>query len=150
MTDEAAFREFLTVAEPRLRRAFAAAFGPDRGPEAAAEAVAYAWEHWSTIQALDNPIGYLYRVGRSRTRPPRAGHLLEQPVVPERWVEPKLGPAFMALPERQRVAVALIYAAGLSAQEAAAVLGISASAARTHASRGVAKLRRSLRVHAGD
>jgi hypothetical protein len=38
--DEAGFGDFVALAEPRLRRAFVAAFGPDRGVEATAEALA--------------------------------------------------------------------------------------------------------------
>jgi RNA polymerase sigma factor (sigma-70 family) len=45
------------------------------------------------------------------------------------------------LPTRQRQVLYLHYAADLPFEEVAAVLGISASAARTHASRGVAALR---------
>jgi RNA polymerase sigma factor (sigma-70 family) len=45
------------------------------------------------------------------------------------------------LPPRQRQALYLRYAADLSFDEIAGILGISASAARTHASRGMATLR---------
>ena len=62
------FSAFFALAEPRLRRAFVSAYGGERGREATAEALAWAWEHWSEVEAMDNPIGYLYRVGRSRTR----------------------------------------------------------------------------------
>jgi hypothetical protein len=62
---------FFAEAEPRLRRAFVAAYGTQRGYEATAEALAYGWEHWRRIRSLDNPLGYLYRVGQSRTRPRR-------------------------------------------------------------------------------
>jgi RNA polymerase sigma-70 factor (ECF subfamily) len=48
------------------------------------------------------------------------------------------------LPARQRQALYLHYAADLPFEEIARILGISASAARTHASRGMATLRRDL------
>jgi RNA polymerase sigma-70 factor (ECF subfamily) len=48
------------------------------------------------------------------------------------------------LPMRQRQALYLHYAADLPFDEIAGVLGISASAARTHASRGMATLRREM------
>jgi RNA polymerase sigma factor (sigma-70 family) len=48
------------------------------------------------------------------------------------------------LPPRQRQVLYLHYAADLPFEEIAGVLGVSASAARTHASRGMATLRRQL------
>jgi RNA polymerase sigma factor (sigma-70 family) len=148
--DEAAFRQFVPLAEPRLRRALVAAYGPDRGLEAAAEALAYAWEHWGKVQSLSNPVGYLYRVGQSRTRPSMTRRLFHRPETQEHWVEPQLGTALLELSERQRVAVVLVFAAGLTPQEAADVLGVSASTVKTNTERGVAKLRRSLGVVLDD
>jgi hypothetical protein len=51
------FEAFVRVAEPRLRIALAAALGQQRGAEATAEALAYGWEHWDRIGAMDNPCG---------------------------------------------------------------------------------------------
>lgn len=48
------------------------------------------------------------------------------------------------LPARQRQVLYLHYAADLPFDEVAGILGISASAARTHASRGLATMRRDL------
>ncbi len=85
-----AFEAFFAVAEPRLRRALVAAYGFDRGREAAAEALAWAWEHWSELQAKENPVGYIYRIGARRTR----GRRLPTTYVPnethEPWFEPGL------------------------------------------------------------
>jgi DNA-directed RNA polymerase specialized sigma24 family protein len=148
--DEAAFRRFVSVAEPRLRRALVAAYGPDRGLEATAEALGYAWEHWGKGQSLSNPCGYLYRVGQSRTRISKRRNLVSRAHEPEHWVEPRLGSALSALPKRQRVAVVLVFAAGFTPTEAAAILGVSASTVKTNTERGVAKLRRSLGVTVGD
>ena len=72
MGDE--FERFFVEVEPRLRRALVARYGSDRGREATAEALAYAWEHWSRVQAMERPVGYLYRVGQSRTRRWRLRH----------------------------------------------------------------------------
>lgn len=63
------FTEFVKQVEPRLRRALPVAYGIERGAEATADALAYAWENWERIEQMDNPAGYLYRVGRSRARP---------------------------------------------------------------------------------
>src|SRR5690242_1361193 len=73
-TDAAAraeFRSFFDGAEPRLRSAFVAAYDAERGREATAEALAYAWENWERVRVMENAVGYLYRVGQSRTRPRR-------------------------------------------------------------------------------
>lgn len=64
-TDLDAFTEFFRDVEPRLRRALVAAYGTERGREAAAEALARAWEHWADVVEMSNPVGYLYRVGQS-------------------------------------------------------------------------------------
>jgi len=53
------FTSFVEQVEPRLRRALVAAFGLERGRDAAAEALAYGWEHWDRIAATANPAGYL-------------------------------------------------------------------------------------------
>ena len=62
------FTEFCYEVQPKLRHAFAARFGQVDGADATAEALAYAWEHWERVKAMDNPAGYLYRVGASKTR----------------------------------------------------------------------------------
>jgi predicted RNA polymerase sigma factor len=67
-TQSETFTEFFREAEPRLRRALAAAAGIEAGREATAEALAYGWEHWDRVGSMENPAGYLYRVGRSKAR----------------------------------------------------------------------------------
>ena len=51
------FTIFVKKIEPRLSVALAAAYGVDAGRESAADALLYAWEHWSTVQNLENPAG---------------------------------------------------------------------------------------------
>jgi RNA polymerase sigma factor (sigma-70 family) len=60
-----------------------------------------------------------------------------------------LAAALVALPRRQREAVAYHYLAGLPYQEVAAIVGGSADAARRAAADGIAKLRRTYAVAAG-
>ena len=62
------FEAFVATHERRLRQALTASFGIDRGREAAADALAYAWEHWDRVAAMANPAGYLFVVGRDRDR----------------------------------------------------------------------------------
>ena len=62
--------------ERGLRTTLTAALGSDVGREAAAEALAYGWEHWDRVSALENPAGYLYPVGRDLGgRRRRNGHV---------------------------------------------------------------------------
>jgi DNA-directed RNA polymerase specialized sigma24 family protein len=140
------FCEFFARAEPRLRRGLVAAYGTERGREAAAEALAWAWEHWAEVEQMDNPIGYLYRVGQSRTRPPKRRPVFDIPSRPEVMIEPGLSDALAALTERQRVAVVLVHGFGLTQLEVAELTGISTSSVQNHLERGLRRLRRSLEV----
>lgn len=53
-TQSDAFTEFVREAEPRLRRALVVAWGGDRGREATAQALAWAWEHWDRLSGMEN------------------------------------------------------------------------------------------------
>src|SRR3954468_22944054 len=68
----AAFGDFVTLVEQRLRRALVAAYGAEVGREATADALAWAWQHWDRVQGMANPAGYLWRVGQTSAR--RLGH----------------------------------------------------------------------------
>ena len=143
-----AFTEFFGDVEPRLRYALTASLGVDVGGEAAAEALAYGWEHWNRVGRMDNPAGYLYRVGRSRGRRLRRRHSSLPPVgeVSLPWVEVGLPAALAELSERQRVAVILVHSLGWTQSEVGELLGVSQGAVRTHLERGLARLRRKLGV----
>jgi RNA polymerase sigma-70 factor (ECF subfamily) len=144
---EETFVRFLTEAEPRLRRALVALRGPEDGRDAVAEALMWAWEHWDRVRAMDNPVGYLYRVGQSRTRHPRRGLLpyrVGEARLPD--IEPGLGPALAALTDAQRTAVVLVHGCDWSYQEVAEALEISRSSVGTHVARALARLRQQLEV----
>jgi RNA polymerase sigma-70 factor (ECF subfamily) len=141
-----AFSLFARDAEPRLRIALAAAVGQDLGSEATAEALAYAWEHWEKIKAMENPVGYLYRVGRSSVRPPRRLRLPPVPVTHTPEVEPALPAALAKLSGRQRLVVVLVHGFDWKHEEVAALLGIQTPTVATHLRRGLVKLRKHLRV----
>jgi DNA-directed RNA polymerase specialized sigma24 family protein len=135
------FDAFVRDVEPRLRAALVARFGADRGREATAEALAWAWTHRDRLPALTNPTAYLYRVGQSRTRPKRILRMPAPRVIdPQIWVEPALPAALAQLPDRQRVAVTLCHGHGWTHAEVAEVLGISRSAVQTHVERGLERL----------
>lgn len=142
------FRDFVEAAEPRIRHALTGLFGVEGGREAAAEAFAYAWEHWDRIAAMDNPVGYVYVTGRSRGRRRRLGPavLPEPPADGTPLVEPGLAEALSDLPARQRQAAMLVHAYGWSLTEAAEVLDVSKATVQKHVDRAMAKLRARLGV----
>jgi RNA polymerase sigma-70 factor (ECF subfamily) len=143
------FTEFVTETEERLRIALTATHGPDRGREAAAEALAYGWENWDRVRNLENPAGYLYRVGHNRARrmrrPMKSFPFVE--VGREPWIEPGLPSALEQLPERQRTVVGLLHGMQWSMSEVAELLGVSKATVQKHADRGLAKLRKKLGVN---
>lgn len=66
--DAASFTSFVEKTGRPLRQALIAAYGPNVGPDVTAEAFAYAWVNWDRLKAMQNPAGYLYRVGQSKAR----------------------------------------------------------------------------------
>lgn len=147
------FEAFFNKAEPGLRYALVGAFGPEIGREAAADALAYGWEHWNRISRMENPAGYLYRVGQGRAkRALRRG--AQQPpgeVSPVSdgapMVEPALEPAMSELTQRQRQIVYLVAGADLGIRETARILGLSPGAVQNHYQRGLEHLRTELGVN---
>lgn len=140
------FEEFVREAEPRLRRALVAAYGFEAGRDAAAEALAYAWEHWERLQDIKNLPGYLYRVGQSRSKRRKPAVLFETPGWPERDFEPGLPAALAALSLRQRQAVVLVYGYGFTVREVSELIGVKQTTVHSHVRRGLERLRNSLGV----
>ena len=142
------FESFVERHGRRLRAALVASFGADVGADATSEALTYGWEHWDRIAEMDNPTGYLFRVGQNagrrlvRRRPlfpmPEADRLPH--------FEPALLPALAELPEQQRVSVVLVHAFGWAIVDVAELLGVSHSTIRTHLARGLASLQSALEV----
>ena len=67
-SSSSSFETFVGEVEPRLRRALVATYGPVAGRDATVDALAWAWEHRDRLPSLDNPGGYLYRVGQTAAR----------------------------------------------------------------------------------
>jgi RNA polymerase sigma-70 factor (ECF subfamily) len=146
------FEEFAETAGRRLRAGLIAAHGPQVGLEAAADALAYGWEHWERLSHMENPAGYLYRVGQTAARRAnRPLRLLPEPPPGELAdFEPRLLPALEHLTEHQRVTVVLVCAFGWLQSEVAGLLEISHSSVRTHLARALAKLGEELEVSRGE
>ncbi|QGG95074.1 RNA polymerase sigma factor [Actinomarinicola tropica] len=138
--DEDEFVAFVGDVEPRLRRALVALRGADRGRDAAAEALAWAWEHWAEVRRMQNPAGYLYRVGQSRSRARRIRLLpARAEAAPPDSID--LVRALRTLTERQRTAVVLVHGCGWSYDDVAEALEVSKSSVGTHVQRGLERLR---------
>ena len=158
LDEPTAFGEFVATVEPRLRRALVAAYGTDVGRDAAADALAWAWQHWDRVRAMENPAGYLWRVGqtsvrrtsRRRVREVVDGRVFELELIDdgptERNVEPGLQGALAALSPQQRAAVVLVHGHGYSLSEAGDALGCSISTIRNHVARALRRLHAALEV----
>jgi DNA-directed RNA polymerase specialized sigma24 family protein len=149
---EAAFTAFVYESQSPIRRALVAGFGIDVGRDAAEEALVYAWQHWDRVSAMNNPRGYVYRVGHRLAqkmirREKRSVVLPDVPVAlnPVR-VEPGLPAALSTLSKQQRTVVVSVCGYGLSQAEAARLLGITRSSVQRHLERGLTRLRREMGV----
>jgi DNA-directed RNA polymerase specialized sigma24 family protein len=138
------FAALVSQVERPLRASLVARYGPERGREAAAEALAYAWENLDKVTAMSNPVGYLYRVGQSKTRERKVRFVPYTPPVGMPDVEPELQRAIAKLTEHQRVAVVLAHGFGYTHAEIADLLGIKRSSVQNHVERGLAALRSAL------
>jgi RNA polymerase sigma-70 factor (ECF subfamily) len=147
-----AFNAFVHTAGTRLRRVMTSQYGVDVGCDSTDSALAWAWEHWDRVHAMNNPAGYVYRVaqtharralrgGRPVTLPPECS-----PANPDEQVgvDGDLVDALQALPERQRLAVILVHVHGWTPAEVADFTGTPAVTVRSHLRRGLRALRRTL------
>lgn len=139
----------LVVLEPRLRRALVARYGIDLGTEVAADAMAWGVEHPDRLAGMENPIGYLYRVGQSAARRHlRAGRLpIRFPAEAHGGDAELPGDVFeelKLLKPDQRVSVLLVHGYGFTYREVAEMLSISEAAVTNHVHRGLKRLRRRL------
>ncbi len=142
------FEEFASTVGKRLRAGLIAAYGPDLGLDVTAEALAYGWEHWPRVSAMENPAGYLYRVAQTAARRAHRRHGFLPPASsPDiQDFEPRLLPALEELTETQRTCVVMVHAYGWGQTEVAELLEISPSSVRTHIARALDRLQRALEV----
>jgi DNA-directed RNA polymerase specialized sigma24 family protein len=140
------FEEFVSEVEPRLRNALVASYGLDRGREATAAALGWAWEHRDQMTKVENKVAFLFKVGQSRTRRRKEPLIFARAEETETWVEPGLAPALAALSERQRVAVVLVYGLSWTLREVAELTGTRVTTVQNHLERGLRNLRTSMEV----
>ena len=141
-----AFSEFVHRTGPRLKQSLIASLGGDAGREATAVALSWAWEHWDNVRTMDNPGGYLYRLGRNQGLSSWRRAARPLPVIDmsgeDPMVEPALEAALADLSEQQRMAVLLIHGFGWTYREVADHLGVRIGTVQTHVNRGMARLPR--------
>lgn len=147
---ELPFEQFYREHLDRIHRALALAVGnPAVAREAADEAMARAYARWDRVRRLDNPAGWVFRVGLNwatswwrkvrRERPPA-----------DDWQAPVAAPdpaglaarsALDRLPTGQRTVIVCRVLLDLSTAETAAVLNLTEGTVRSRLSRGLAELR---------
>ena len=141
--------DFVVMARPGLERALVARCGLHDGMDAASVAVEYAYREWPRIAAMANPVGYLYKVGRSSAkraegRRRRLDAIVAEPVSVDATLDIDLQRALMRLRPDQRVAVVLVHAHGHSYADAATLMDVPVTTVTNHVTRGLDRLRRSL------
>ena len=146
----AEFEAFVHDVEPPLRRALIAAYGFERGRDATAEALGWAWEYWDQAKGLDNKVAYLFRVGQSKSRDRKTPVTFERGDSSDPWFDPGLAPALGSLTEHQRVAVVLVNGFDWKLREVAELLNVGVSTVQSHLERGMRTLRNALEVVEND
>ncbi|MGH2723079.1 MAG: RNA polymerase sigma factor [Actinomycetota bacterium] len=149
---EDGFREFVEDRYGSLWRAFYLLTGSrEEADDLAQEAFCRAFERWERVRGMENPAGYLYRIGLNlhrsvlRRLATVARHAFRSGP-PEDLIEgvdrrDAIRRALVALPVRQREALVLVDWLGLSSEEAGRVLGVAPGTVRVRVSRARQALR---------
>ena len=131
----------------RLLPALVSKWGIEVGSDLCSEVEEYAWEHQRKVVAMENPLGYLYRVAQSKSR----SHVrwMKRTTFPSRF--PDIVQEDMQLHDTlqmlaglkpdQRVCVMLVHAFDWTYAEVAELLGVSRAVVNHHVHRGIAQLR---------
>lgn len=148
------FEAFYRAHLDRVYRALAVTLGdPQLAREAADEAMARAYAHWRRVRGLDNPGGWVYRVGlnwatswRRKIRRERA--LPEEDRAGDGAPDPVAGTAaqqaLARLPLPQRAVVVCRVLLDLSTAETAALLRVAEGTVKSRLARALAALRTTL------
>jgi RNA polymerase sigma-70 factor (ECF subfamily) len=153
--EQLAFHDFYVGSRDRVGRALAVTLGDaDLAAESVDEAMARAYQRWSSVSGMDNPSGWVYRVAlnlaRSRIRRlTRRRHAVAvggaASEVPEPDVlEPAILTALQALPVDHRSVVVCRLLLAWSEAETAQALGIRPGTAKSRLHRATATLAQQL------
>lgn len=151
-TLEGSFTRFVREERRNLERAVAARTTPSTAVDAVADALEVAWRRWPSVRAMENPVGYVYRIAQRRAvrmhrwRPqaPADETLVEPTGDVDDLPDPELTAALGRLSRRQRQVVLLVTGFGFTYDEAASMLGITSSSLRNHLERAMTRLRREI------
>lgn len=151
-TEPGRFEEFYRAELDRVYRALALTLrDPQLAREATDEAMTRAYAHWHRVRGLDNPGGWVYRVGlnwatswwrrrhRERGLPPSPAA-----TAPPDPAATAVQAALAALPLPQRTVVVCRVLLDLSTADTAAVLGLAEGTVKSRLARGLAALRAAL------
>ncbi len=145
------FEDFCRSEYASIRTALGWSLGNhELAADATDEAFARALERWDRVCSMDNPSGWVYRVGqnwaqRRRWRTKRESDLHRQTrpqaVHRDYYPDPDLATALLSLPMKQRSVVVLRHLLGYSERETAEILGISTGTVKSRLSRSMDQLR---------
>ena len=135
-----------------VRSLVATGLDPESAADCAQEAYVRAYARWWRIRRYDDPAAWVRRVAtnraidlfraRGRQRDALPALAAEVPLASPAPAEPDSITSYAELlPDQQRRVIELCYGQDLTAEQAAAEMGISAGAVRFHLSRARARLR---------
>jgi RNA polymerase sigma-70 factor, ECF subfamily len=154
--ERSSFEVFFQHEYPKLvRLLFAMTSDLSEAEDLAQDAMSRTWERWERVGQMDSPAGFTYRIALNLQRK-RIRHLSVRArrlplLLPAQPAEPHVSgevvSALAMLPPEQRAALLLIEWIGMSVEEAAPILGVTAAGVRTRIYRARQALRRSLEDH---
>jgi RNA polymerase sigma factor (sigma-70 family) len=141
------FDDFYRTSRSELVRALSLTLGDvELATEAVDEAMTRAYQRWDRVHCLDNPAGWVYRVGFNwavsvlRRRKNRRTLFTREPDgMP--WIEPDVHRALGELSVDHRSVVVCRYLFGWSENETATALGIRAGTVKSRLHRATSQLR---------
>jgi RNA polymerase sigma factor (sigma-70 family) len=153
--DHEGFEAFYRANADRVYRALAVTLRrDDLAAEAVAEAMSRAYARWSTVSRLENPAGWVFRVGLNwatswwrkvrRELPPAEESAHPQTRTPDGSLAAARD-ALARLPEPQRAVITCRVLLELSTAETAEALRISEGTVKSRLARGLATLRHELK-----
>lgn len=147
---EPSFEGFYRDHRDRIARALALTLGDDAlGFEATDEAMARAYERWSSVSGYENAEGWVYRTGlnwarswlrRRKRAADKAPLVAATGSVPDRHVDVDLADALATLSDDQRAVVVLRFYSDWSVEDTADALGIAPGTVKSRLSRALAAL----------
>ncbi len=145
------FGAFYAEANTPVTRALALALGdPELGAEAAHEAMARCFAHWSKVGDYDNPAGWVYRVGLNWGRSMRRRMVRSLPFLRPDSVElppvadPQIQRALSELDIKLRSVVVCRFLLDWSTQETADALNIKPGTVKSRVHRALSLLEKEL------